>query len=150
MKGIKEGRPSNSSHGREGDTHYRLGRIPAALTGVKRRQWKWAIWRLWDNVTIKMPSSMQWQCWQIYSTRTNKKEWRDLQWPATETWTSFVTRNQNLSWLKEKAIRLAYISMGDQSKATKGGPSDVSQNTYLTRYKGLSSYIVTCLQVADE
>jgi hypothetical protein len=43
MKGIKEEGQSNSSHGRDGYTHYRLGRIYLALTGIKRRQRKWVI-----------------------------------------------------------------------------------------------------------
>ena len=43
MKGVKEGGQSNSSHGRDGDTHYWLGRISVALTGIKRRQRKWVI-----------------------------------------------------------------------------------------------------------
>jgi len=38
---------------------------------------------------------MQRECQQIYSARANEKEWRDLQRPVTDTWTSFVTSKQN-------------------------------------------------------
>jgi hypothetical protein len=36
MKGVKEGRQSNSSHVRDDDTHYRLGRISTASTEIKK------------------------------------------------------------------------------------------------------------------